>query len=146
MWQLAHNGHRLGILDGTLVAIDRLGGDNNRLYYSGKHHRHGVNLQALVDPRRGDLVWISDRLPGSTHDLTAARVHDIITMTARAIVEVLADKGCQGAGGTVITPHKGSQGHQNPQGSQPDGQQHPRPGRAGQIGTTDDRPPPRLRR
>ncbi len=107
VWQLAHNGHQLGIVDGTLVTVDRLGGDNNRLYYSGKHHRHGVNLQALVDPRRGDLVWISDGLPGSTHDLTAARIHDIIATTARADVEVSADKGYQGAGGTMVTPHKG---------------------------------------
>jgi DDE superfamily endonuclease/Helix-turn-helix of DDE superfamily endonuclease len=107
LWRLAHNGHQLGILDGTVVATDRLGGDNNRLYYSGKHHHHGVNLQGLADPRRGDLVWISDGLPGSTHDLTAARVHDIIRAAAKAQVDLLGDKGYQGAGGTVATPHKG---------------------------------------
>lgn len=107
LWRLAHNGHALGILDGTLVPIDRLGGALNRLYYSGKHRRHGVNLQGLIDPRRGDLVWISDGLPGSTHDLTAARVHDIITSATHADVELLADKGYQGAGGTVGTPNKG---------------------------------------
>lgn len=107
LWRLAHNGHQLAILDGTLVRIDRFGGDLNRLYYSGKHHHHGVNLQGLVDPRRGDLVWISDGLPGSTHDLTAARIHDLIRHAARADVQLLADKGYQGAGGTVTTPHKG---------------------------------------
>jgi DDE superfamily endonuclease/Helix-turn-helix of DDE superfamily endonuclease len=107
LWRLAHNGHQLGILDGTVVRIDRLGGEANRRYYSGKHHHHGVNLQGLVDPRRGDLVWISDGLPGSTHDLTAARVHDVIRQAARADVQLLADKGYQGAGGTVTTPHKG---------------------------------------
>ena len=46
LWRLAHNGHVLGILDGTLVSIDRLGGDLNRLYYSGKHHRHGSICRA----------------------------------------------------------------------------------------------------
>jgi hypothetical protein len=107
LWRLAYNGHQLGILDGTVVRIDRLGGELNRLYYSGKHHHHGVNLQGLVDPRRGDLAWISDGVPGSTHDLTAARVHDVITAAARAEVQLLADKGYQGAGGTVTTPHKG---------------------------------------
>ncbi|BCB83517.1 transposase family protein [Phytohabitans suffuscus] len=107
LWRLASNGHRLGILDGTVVRIDRLSGDLDRLYYSGKHHHHGVNLQGLIDPRRGDLVWISDGLPGSTHDLTAARTHDIIRSAARADVELLADKGFQGAGGTVTSPHKG---------------------------------------
>lgn len=107
LWRLAGNGHRLGVLDGTLVRIDRLGGDLDRMYYSGKHHHHGVNLQGLVDPRRGDLVWISDGLPGSTHDLTAARIHGIIRSAAQADVELLADKGYQGAGGTVTSPHKG---------------------------------------
>lgn len=107
LWRLAYNGHRLGILDGTVVRIDRLGGDLDRLYYSGKHHHHGVNLQGLVDPRRGDLVWISDGLPGSVHDLTAARNHQVITAAATAEVELLGDKGYQGAGGTVVTPHKG---------------------------------------
>jgi hypothetical protein len=107
LWRLAGNGHRLGILDGTLVPTDRLGGELDRLYYSGKHHHHGVNLQGLIDPRRGDLVWISDGLPGSTHDLTAARIHHIIRSAARAAVELLADKAYQGAGGTVTSPHKG---------------------------------------
>jgi DDE superfamily endonuclease/Helix-turn-helix of DDE superfamily endonuclease len=107
LWRLAHNGHQLGILDGTVVRIDRLGGDNDRRYYSGKHGHHGVNLQGLVDPRHGDLAWISDGLPGSTHDLTAARTHDIIDSATRAEVQLLGDKGYQGAGGTVATPHKG---------------------------------------
>jgi DDE superfamily endonuclease/Helix-turn-helix of DDE superfamily endonuclease len=107
LWRLAHNGHQLGILDGTVVRIDRLGGDLDRLYYSGKHHHHGVNLQGLIDPRHGDLAWISDGLPGSTHDLTAARIHGIIAAADRAHVELLGDKGYQGAGGTVTTPHKG---------------------------------------
>jgi len=107
LWRLAHNGHQLGILDGTLIWIDRVGGHLDRLYYSGKHRRHGVNLQGLIDPRRGDLVWISDGLPGSTHDLTAARTHGIIAAAARARVELLADKGYQGAGATVTSPHKG---------------------------------------
>lgn len=107
LWRLAGNGHRLGILDGTVVRTDRLGGDLDRLYYSGKHHHHGVNLQGLIDPRRGDLVWISDGLPGSTHDLSAARVHDLIRSAAHADVQLLADKGYQGAGGTVVSPHKG---------------------------------------
>jgi DDE superfamily endonuclease/Helix-turn-helix of DDE superfamily endonuclease len=107
LWRLAGNGHRLGILDGTVARIDRLGGDLDRLYYSGKHHYHGVNLQGLIDPRRGDLVWISDGLPGSTHDLTAARIHNIITTAQWADIELLVDKGYQGAGAATTGPHKG---------------------------------------
>lgn len=106
LWRVSWSDRPLGILDGTLIAIDRLGGDNNQLYYSGKHRKHGVNLQALIDPA-GHLLWISDGLPGSTHDLTAARVHQVITIAAAADLVVLADKGYQGAGGTVTTPIKG---------------------------------------
>jgi len=106
-WRLAYNGHMLGVLDGTLICTDRLGGALNRLYYAGKHKRHGVNLQALVDPRRGELVWVSAGLPGSTADITAARAHGILDAAARAGVELLADKRYQGAGPGVLTPHKG---------------------------------------
>jgi hypothetical protein len=53
------------------------------------------------------VVWISDGLPGSTHDPTAARTHGLVRSAARADVELLADKGYQGAGGAVTSPHKG---------------------------------------
>jgi hypothetical protein len=80
------------ILDGTLAPIDRLSGPNDRLYFSGKHHRHGVNIQFLTGPH-GELIWASPVLPGSTHDLTAARTHGIIdALTSRAIA-CYADKG-----------------------------------------------------
>jgi DDE superfamily endonuclease len=65
------------VLDGTLTPIDRLSGTNDRLYYSGKHRRHGVNIQFLTDPH-GELTWASPALPGSVHDLTAAREHGIV--------------------------------------------------------------------
>lgn len=44
----------------------------------------------------------SAALPGSTHDLTAARVHGIID---RAIA-CCADKGYLGAGGAIGTPYR----------------------------------------
>ncbi|MEV5441090.1 transposase family protein [Streptomyces sp. NPDC052644] len=56
------------ILDGTLLPIDRIAADTS--YYSGKHKRHGMNIQVLTDPF-GRLLWASPALPGSTHDLTA---------------------------------------------------------------------------
>ena len=53
------------ILDGTLVAIDRVGmrTKDDRPYYSGKHKRHGLNVQVLADPA-GRLIWASPALPG----------------------------------------------------------------------------------
>ncbi|MFB4308384.1 transposase family protein [Actinomadura sp. GTD37] len=97
------------ILDGTLAPTDRLSGPNDRLYYSGKHHRHGVNIQFLTGPH-GEPIWASPVLPGSTHDLTAARVHGIIdALTSRAIA-CYADKGYVGAGGAIGTPYKRKKG------------------------------------
>src|SRR5690606_13414536 len=50
------------ILDGTLIATDRLSGAGDRLFYPGKHRRHGVNVQFLTDPH-GELIWASPALP-----------------------------------------------------------------------------------
>jgi DDE superfamily endonuclease len=94
------------ILDGTLISIDRLSGSKDRAHYSGKHKRHGVNIQVLADPH-GQLVWLSPALPGATHDLTAARHHGIITALTHAAVATFADKGYRGAGGAVGVPFYG---------------------------------------
>lgn len=92
------------ILDGTLINIDRVAA--NRPYYSGKHKRHGVNVQVLADPA-GRLVWASSALPGAVHDLSAVRRHGIVAALTTAAVAVFADKGYVGAGGAVGTPIKG---------------------------------------
>jgi hypothetical protein len=91
------------ILDGTLVPIDRVA--NQKPYYSGKHKRHGINAQVIADPA-GRLTWISAGLPGSAHDLTAAREHGIIDALSAAEVMTFADRGYQGASGSVRTPFK----------------------------------------
>ncbi|MBP2367422.1 hypothetical protein JOF36_003118 [Pseudonocardia parietis] len=44
----------------------------DRIYYSGKHKRHGVNVQVIADPA-GRLMWISPTLSESRHDMGAAR-------------------------------------------------------------------------
>lgn len=86
------------ILDGTLLPIDRIAADTP--YYSGKHKRHGMNVQVLTDPF-GRLLWASPALPGSTHDLTAARQHGIIDALAAAGLKCWADKAYQAAGRPV---------------------------------------------
>jgi hypothetical protein len=91
------------ILDGTLIPIDRVA--DQKPYYSGKHKRHGVNVQVIADAA-GRLVWASPALPGSAHDLTAARTHGIIDALSSANVMTFADKGYQGARGSVRTPFK----------------------------------------
>ncbi|ANZ21598.1 Helix-turn-helix of DDE superfamily endonuclease [Streptomyces noursei ATCC 11455] len=44
------------ILDGTLLPIDRIAAD--RPYHSGKHKRHGMNVQVIADPF-GQILWPS---------------------------------------------------------------------------------------
>jgi hypothetical protein len=64
----AARGHAHVVLDGTLIAIDRVAAD--RPSYSGKHKHHGMNLQVIASPR-GDVLWVSGSLPGSVHDMKA---------------------------------------------------------------------------
>ncbi len=101
------------ILDGTLIASDRCaekttskkGGEIDR-WYSGKAQHPAGNVQALSAPG-GVPLWVSDVLPGSTHDLTAAR--ERVLPQARPYLKdlpILADSGYEGAGAGVHVPVK----------------------------------------
>ena len=101
------------ILDGTLVSSDRCAdkktsrkGREIDKWYSGKAHRPAGNVQALAAPG-GVPLWVSDVLPGSTHDLTAAR--ELVLPEARPYLKdlpALADSGYEGAGAGVLVPVK----------------------------------------
>jgi hypothetical protein len=54
-------GYAYVIVDGTLIPIDRVARD--KPFYSGKHKKHGMNLQVIVSPS-GDVLWVSGALPG----------------------------------------------------------------------------------
>jgi DDE superfamily endonuclease/Helix-turn-helix of DDE superfamily endonuclease len=90
------------ILDGTLLSIDRvgMGSGRDRPYYSGKHQRHGMNVQVLADPA-GRLIWASAALPGARHDMGAACEHGLIDALHTAGARVIADNGYRGSGFTV---------------------------------------------
>jgi hypothetical protein len=92
------------MLDGTLLPIDRIAAD--RPYYSGKHKKHGMNVQVITDPA-GRLLWASPALPGAVHDIKAARTHGIIDALTEAGVACFADKGYRGASGTIRLPYWG---------------------------------------
>jgi hypothetical protein len=92
------------ILDGTLLPTDRIAAD--RPFYSGKHKKHGMNVQVITDPA-GRLLWASPALPGAVHDIKAARTHGIIAALQEAAIMCWADKGYRGAGGTVRVPYWG---------------------------------------
>jgi DDE superfamily endonuclease len=101
------------ILDGTLVSSDRCAdkktskkGTEIDTWYSGKAHQPAGNVQALAAPG-GVPLWVSDVLPGSTHDLTAAR--GLVLPGARPYLKdlpILADSGYEGAGAGVLVPVK----------------------------------------
>jgi hypothetical protein len=69
------------ILDGKVVAADRctekvtsVKGKPIDAWYSGKAHRHGGNVQAVMRPD-GLPLWTGPAEPGSTAGLPAARRH-----------------------------------------------------------------------
>jgi hypothetical protein len=69
------------ILDGTVIPAERchektvsVQGELIDVWYSGKAHKHGGNIQAVTAPDRFPL-WVSHVEPGSVHDITAARIH-----------------------------------------------------------------------
>ncbi len=90
------------IVDGTLIPTDRIAADEP--YYSQKHRKHGMNVQAVAAPN-GTPLWFSRALPGRTHDLTAARAHGIVQACLTREVLVLADRAYRGAGATSRTPY-----------------------------------------
>lgn len=101
------------ILDGTLISSDRCAGKKTSKkgreidrWYSGKAHHPAGNVQALSAPG-GVPLWVSDVLPGSTHDLSAAR--ELVLPEARPYLKdlpILADSGYEGAGAGVHVPVK----------------------------------------
>ncbi|MEV4733037.1 transposase family protein [Saccharopolyspora sp. NPDC049426] len=95
------------IIDGTLLHIDRVGmaTGRDRPFYSGKHKRHGVNVQVIADPV-GRLIWASPALPGARHDMGAAREHGLVDALAAAEIRVIADSAYRGAGRNVEVPQR----------------------------------------
>jgi hypothetical protein len=98
-------------LDGTLIASTRSSAPSETghdVWYSGKHKRHGGNIQVLTGPT-GYPEWVSDVEPGSTHDITAAREHALPALYPAAArgLPTLTDKGYAGAGIGIIVPTKG---------------------------------------
>ena len=102
-------------LDGTLIPSTRSSAQSEAghdIWYSGKHKRHGGNIQVLTGPT-GYPEWVSDVEPGSTHDITAARTHALGALYPAAArgLPTLTDKGYTGAGAGIHVPLKGHNLH-----------------------------------
>ena len=110
------------ILDGTVITCDRckepavsVKGEVIDLWYSGKAHCHGGNVQAVTAPD-GFPLWISEVEPGSVHDITAARAHALPALYRAAAtgLPTLADPGYEGAGIGILIPLRQPPGGQEP--------------------------------
>lgn len=96
-------------LDGTLIPATRSSErseNGHDIWYSGKHKRHGGNIQVLTGPT-GYPEWVSEAEPGSVHDITAAHVLPALYPAAAAGLVTLTDKGYVGAGIGILMPTKG---------------------------------------
>jgi hypothetical protein len=96
-------GYAYVVLDGTLIPVDRVAAD--RPSYSGKHKKHGMNLQVIASPG-GDIVRVSGALPGSVHDKRAEWIRGVLAELEAAGLVTLADKGYQGSTYAKI-PYRG---------------------------------------
>jgi hypothetical protein len=96
-------GHAYVVLDGTLIPVGRLAAD--RPFYSGKHKRHGMNLQVIAGPD-GEMLWVSGALPGSVHDKKAEWIWGVLAELEAAGLVTLADKGYLGSRYAKI-PYRG---------------------------------------
>ena len=107
------------ILDGKVFPTDRCAetvtsvkGEQVHAWYSGKAHRPGANVQAVMRPD-GLPLWTSPAEPGSVTDLPAARVHALPALYRAAArgMPTLADAGYQGAGIGIHLPVKNQPGN-----------------------------------
>lgn len=114
-------GHEHIGIDGVLIETDRTGepgptpvkgsasGRRVDLWWSGKHHRHGGNIQVVTAPD-GFPLWTSPVRPGREHDVTALRAHTgmlpAFTDWTSGDTPVLADLGYVGEAGSVTVATK----------------------------------------
>lgn len=108
-------GHSHVNIDGTLIRTDRSKavGPTAKvdLWWSGKHHHHGGNVQVVTAPD-GWPLWSSPVRPGREHDVTCARTHPGLLDGLDGWIDdehvVLADLGYIGEDTRLVCPVKKS--------------------------------------
>jgi len=91
---------RVCLLDGSLAPCWSWASRQD--LYSGKHKTTGHNFQVISD-LDGNLLAVSDPVPGKCHDMAAVKATAFDVLLAPA-GDVIADKGYQGSG--YVTPVK----------------------------------------
>ncbi len=107
-------GHAHVMIDGTLIATDRcrtIGPTSGvDLWWSGKAHHHGGNVQVVTAPD-GWPIYTSPVRPGREHDTAAARAHPDLLPELTAWHQggraVLADLGYEGERDLMLLPVRG---------------------------------------
>ena len=95
-------GYAYVVVDGTLIAIDRVAAD--RPSCSGKHKHHGMNLLVIASPD-GEILRVSGALPGSVHDKKAEWTRGVLAELEKAGLVTLAGKGYLGSYAKI--PYRG---------------------------------------
>ena len=100
------------IVDGVHVPSVTFGRKTGgqQAFYSGKHKRHGLNVQTVCSPD-GELLWAAPPRPGATVDVTAARKAGIAAMLL-SVIGVFADLGYLGWDEAAITGRRKPRGKQ----------------------------------
>jgi DDE superfamily endonuclease len=102
------------ILDGKIIDTPRCHektisrkGEPIDVWYSGKRHDFGGNIQAVMRPD-GLPIWVGPVEPGSVNDLVCAQEHALGALYPAAAggLPTLADRGYHGAGIGIHTPFK----------------------------------------
>jgi len=78
------------------------------LWWSGKHHNHGGNVQVVTAPD-GWPLWTSEVRPGREHDTTAVRTHTEILPALADVADdlrPLGDLGYEGEADTITVAFK----------------------------------------
>jgi len=97
--------------DGKIFETDRLAetvtsakGEGIDAWYSGKKHRPGANVHALMPPG-GLPAWTGPAEPGHVHDITAPRSHALAALYRAAALGIpaLADPGSSDTGASQAT-------------------------------------------
>src|SRR5216683_4483890 len=98
------------IVDGVHVPAVTFGRKTGRqrAFYSGKHKRHGLNVQTVCSPA-GELLWAAAPAPGATVDITAARRAGIAGDILR-FLGLFADLGYLGLDKDVVTGRRKPRG------------------------------------
>lgn len=100
-------------IDGTLIETDRCRAAGPTagvdLWWSGKHSRHGGNIQVVTAPD-GWPLWTSGVRPGREHDITALREHTEIlpalAVWTQDLLRTLGDLGYEGEPATITVAFK----------------------------------------